>query len=71
MTDNVHKFQVGQAVDLIPSTARLAASGCYEIIALRPADGGDPQYRIKSKSENHERVVTEANLTLSEKLGFE
>jgi hypothetical protein len=71
MTDSVHKFKVGQTVDLIPSTARLAASGCYEIISLRPADGGDPQYRIKSKSESHERVVTEASLVLSEKLGMD
>jgi hypothetical protein len=61
----MHKFKIGQAVDLITSTARSAASGRYEIISLRPADGGDPQYRVKSKSESHERVVSESDLVSS------
>jgi len=60
-----HKFKVGQTVDLIPSTSRLAASGHYEILSLRPAEGGSPQYRVKSKSEFHERVVAESDLILS------
>ena len=52
MTDSMHKFKIGQTVDLITSTARSAASGRYQIISLRPTDGGgDPQYRVKSKSE--------------------
>ena len=62
MTDPVHKFKIGQTVDLIPSMARSAASGQYEIVSLRPADGGSPQYRIKSKNESHERVVSESDL---------
>ncbi len=66
MNDPLHKFKVGQTVDLIPSTARSAAVGHYEIIALRPADDGNPQYRIKSKSEAHERVVSESDLVLSQ-----
>ena len=65
MTDTMHKFKIGQDVDLITSTARSAASGRYEIISLRPADGGDPQYRVKSKSESHERVVSESDLVSS------
>jgi hypothetical protein len=65
MSDANHKYRVGQAVNLIPSTARSAASGRYEIIALRPANGANPQYRIKSKSESHERVVSESDLILS------
>jgi hypothetical protein len=60
-----HKFRIGQTVDLLPSRSRSAASGHYEIIALRPGDGENPQYRIKSKSETHERVVSENDLTLS------
>jgi hypothetical protein len=64
MTDLVHKFKIGQTVDLIPSTARSAAAGQYEIVSLRPADGGSPQYRIKSKNESHERVVSEGDLIL-------
>jgi hypothetical protein len=64
MTDLVHKFKIGQIVDLIPSMGRSAASGHYEIVSLRPADGGSPQYRIKSKNESHERVVSESDIIL-------
>jgi hypothetical protein len=60
-----HKFKIGQTVDLIPSTFRSAAKGSYEIISLRPVDGDNLKYRIKSKSENYERVVSEADLILS------
>jgi hypothetical protein len=69
MTDSVHKFKVGQTVDLIPSTFRSAAKGAYQIVALRPAeDGSSCYYRIKSRSEAHERVVSESDLVLSEDL---
>ena len=66
MIDRAHKFKVGQTVDLIPSVSRSAAAGHYEIVSLRPADGGNPQYRVKSKSETHERIVSESDLILSE-----
>jgi hypothetical protein len=70
MTDTLHRFKIGQNVDLITSTARSAASGRYEIISLRPTDGGgDPQYRVKSKSESHERVVSESDLVPSASMG--
>lgn len=64
MTDFIHKFRVGQTVSLIPSTARSAAIGHYQIISLRPASGDNPQYRVKSLSEAHERVVSESDLIL-------
>ncbi|MDE1971602.1 MAG: hypothetical protein KGI48_00300 [Hyphomicrobiales bacterium] len=60
-----YKFKVGQTVDLIPSIARSAASGHYEIVSLRPTEGESLQYRIKSRSEAHERVVAESDLILS------
>jgi hypothetical protein len=66
MSDQIHKFRIGQSVDLIPSTFRTAATGGYEIVRLQPADSGTPQYRVKSKSETHERVVAESDLVLSE-----
>lgn len=62
--DGVHKFRVGQIVDLIPSTFRRAAAGHYEIVKLQPVDGEVPQYRIKSRSEQHERVVAEIDIVL-------
>jgi hypothetical protein len=65
MTDRSHRFRVGQTVRLIQSMSRSAAAGQYEIVSLRPADGEIPQYRIKSRSENHERVVAENDLILS------
>jgi len=66
MTDALHKFKIGQAVDLITSTARSSATGRYQIVSLRPTDGGgDPQYRVKSKNEAHERVVSESDLVSS------
>jgi len=64
MTDLTHKFKIGQTVDLIPSTFRSAAKGLYEIVSLRPADGDSPRYRVKSRSESHERVVSESDLML-------
>lgn len=70
MTDAVHRYRVGQTVDLIASTFRSAATGSYEIIGLRPADGEEPQYRIKSKSEAYERIVPESSLILTAKLQF-
>lgn len=71
MTDQIHRFKVGQTVDLIQSTFRSAATGEYEIIALRPVDGETPQYRIKSRSESHERVVAESDLILSSHSKFD
>ncbi len=71
MADRTHKFRIGQTVDLIPSTFRSAAGGHYEIVSLRPADGEVPQYRIKSKSESHERVVAESDLIASEELNLD
>jgi hypothetical protein len=63
MTDAMHRFRIGQTVELVTSTVRSAATGFYEIVSLRPSDGsGDLHYRIKSKSETHERVVSETEL---------
>jgi len=66
MTDRQHRFQIGQLVDLKPSYARAAAKGTYRIESLVPPSTEQPQYRIKSTSENHVRVVPESDLTLLE-----
>ena len=65
MTNLTHKYKVGQIVDLVQSTFRSAATGHYEIVSLRPSEGASPQYRIKGKSEVHERVVAENDLILA------
>jgi hypothetical protein len=71
MAERVHNFKIGQTVDLIPSTLRSAAKGNYKIVSLRPIEGSDTQYRIKSKSEAYERVVSECDLVLAANLNFD
>lgn len=64
MNESVHKFRVGQNVDLIPSTFRAAATGSYEIVRLRTGEDGNAQYLIKSASEAYERVVSESDIVM-------
>jgi hypothetical protein len=71
MSEAMHKFKVGQTVDLVHSTFRSAARGSYQIVGLRPAEDGNTQYRIKSRSEAHERVVSESDLILTANLKFD
>jgi hypothetical protein len=64
----MHKFNIGQSVDLITTVIRPAAAGAYEIRHLVPAPDGSPEnprYRIKNIAEKHERVASESELTLS------
>ena len=64
----MHKFNIGQSVDLLTTVIRPSATGAYEIRCLVPAPDGSPEnprYRIKSVAEKHERVASESELTLS------
>ena len=59
----IHKFKIGQIVDLVPMRLQAAAVGKYEIRQLMPAsdiDSESPRYRVKSVAEKHERVVPES-----------
>jgi hypothetical protein len=61
----MHKFMVGQSVDLMKNSLRRAATGQFEIRHLLPASDAnpnDPRYRIKSAAESHERVALESEL---------
>jgi len=64
-----HAFSVGQIVELKPSILlRLAASGEYEITHLMPepdVSSASPRYRIKSREEVYQRIVSEDELALS------
>ena len=62
MTDKQHRFKIGQMVEIMPTTMRAAVTGHYEIIRLVPCDSNDPQYRLKSLTEKHERVLSEREL---------
>lgn len=64
----MHKFKIGQIVDLAPKVLRSSAPGPYEVRHLVPAsdrDPGDPCYRIKNTAEKHERAALQSELTLS------
>ena len=57
----MHKFNIGQSVDLITTVIRPSAAGAYEIRHLVPAPDGSPEnprYRIKNIAEKHERVAS-------------
>ena len=59
-----HKFKVGQLVDFTPARLGMATSGRpYEVVRLLPAEAGELQYRVKSKSESFERVAKESELS--------
>ena len=57
-----HKFQIGDAV-LLTSASRNVPGGIYEVTKLLPHNGSEFEYRIKSASEEHERVARESELT--------
>jgi hypothetical protein len=58
-----HKFKVGQSVSFTSGRfGRGAVNEIYKITQLLPPEGDDNQYRIKSASEPHERVVNESQL---------
>lgn len=55
-----HKFKIGQTEQLIRDSARLAKnSRNFRILALRPVEGGDPHYFIKSDSKRAQRIVAQ------------
>ena len=56
------KFAVGQNVVMKQSTFHRAPTDTFEIVRLLPAERGNPQYRIRSLRDGHERVVTESDL---------
>jgi hypothetical protein len=57
-----HKFKVKQSVELAASYLRLKPLGSFAIVRMMPTEHGVLQYRIKSLSDGHERVVMESEL---------
>ena len=59
----LHKFRIGESVHFTSGMAgRGGASGVYEVVRLLPTEGDEQQYRIKSATEPHERLVKESQL---------
>jgi hypothetical protein len=58
-----HKFRAGQRVTLAANFANRNAGGAgYVVTRQLPERGGEFEYRVKSVSEPHERVVRESEL---------
>ena len=58
-----HKHKIGQAVQYTSGPhGRGSSTGVYKVTQLLPSEGDDHQYRIKSTSEPHERMVKESQL---------
>jgi hypothetical protein len=58
-----YKFTVGEAVSFSPQKGQEHTRGeLFEIVRLLPEAGDAPQYRIKSQTNGHERVVREYQL---------
>jgi hypothetical protein len=56
-----HKFRVGDIVTINPAISRFAPAGIFEVIK-QPPGGDEPEYRIKSANEPHERAARESEL---------
>jgi hypothetical protein len=59
----MHKFRIGQRVQVIATTRSLTPSPAgYEVVRQLPETEGELSYRIKSRSESHERAAKESQL---------
>ena len=56
-----YKFKVGDIVTINPAISRFVPGGVFEVIKHLPGDN-EPEYRIKSANEPHERVARESEL---------
>jgi hypothetical protein len=58
-----HKFAVGQAVSFSPDRHQEhTKGGLFKVVRLLPEAGSALQYRVKSQTDGHERVVREDQL---------
>lgn len=61
-----HRYKVGQMLDLRSAPRHSnRPSGPCEVVACIPHEKGPVLYRVKSRDENNERVVEEADLSPS------
>jgi len=60
------KFAIGQTVRFSPDRHQISsARGQLKVVRLLPEDASVFQYRVKSQSDGHERIVREDQLTRS------
>jgi hypothetical protein len=58
----MHKFYLGQPVEYSAPRGTYVPRGSYIVTAKLPERDGEFEYRIRSASENYERVVRESEL---------
>ena len=57
-----HKFKVNQSVEFLGSYSRPKPLGQFRVVRVMPTEHGILQYRVKSLTDGHERIVTESDL---------
>jgi hypothetical protein len=57
-----HRFKIGDIVILRPAISRNVPGGVFEVVKQLPGNS-EPEYRIKSANEPHERVALESELS--------
>ncbi|HRN83798.1 MAG TPA: hypothetical protein PK857_03180 [Hyphomicrobium sp.] len=60
---SAHTFKLGQVVTYHPPKGAVSRSSMYRVSKLLPIEGGELKYRIKSATDNCERVASEGQLT--------
>ena len=58
-----HRFAAGEDVVFVPGSDERKYGGLYQIVIPLPEEHGQHQYRIQSRSDGHQRVVWEYQLT--------
>ena len=64
---DAHRYRVGQTVHFVKSSrigVGSAPDGNFRVVSLLPEYHGNYQYRVKSTSDGHERMVTEGEIAL-------
>jgi hypothetical protein len=59
---STYKFQIGQTVFLAPARSQNIPGGAYIVTKKLPENNGEFEYRVRSATEPHERVVRESEL---------
>ena len=58
-----HRLKAGQQVTVRAGRFGPARGGRFKVVGLLPEERGVCQYRVKSATDGHERVVLESDLT--------
>jgi hypothetical protein len=60
----LHRYAIGDAVRFTPARFERSSAppGGYRVTRLMPEEQGEPQYRIKSEIDAHERSAGESQL---------